>query len=173
MALALREMTQRESPSGYSLQQHVAPVRFFAKQAAPVYIFLEVMKKFDTVLGVLRKEKIRIGPNDPAEKADLYSESQRIQYTIQTCTQAIQDANISIEGDTNQERPHPCLGAEAMKPLLRSDEKGMALLMSKFDKINKKLGIWREDLSKYDKRLELKIAKKREEFKDETMVDIK
>ena len=29
-------------------------------------IFLEVKKKFDTALGILRKEKITIDPNDPA-----------------------------------------------------------------------------------------------------------
>ncbi|KAF2293129.1 hypothetical protein GH714_037421 [Hevea brasiliensis] len=96
------------------------------------------------------------------------------------------------------------LGAEAMmmdalekvekeikKPLMRSDKKGMALLMTEFDKINGKLGIRKEDLPKYEEELELKIAKaqleelkkdaleametqkKREEFKDEAMIDVK
>ncbi|MFX5108426.1 hypothetical protein ABTC70_19800, partial [Acinetobacter baumannii] len=59
-------------------------------------IFLEVKKKFDTALGILRKEKITIDPDNPTagaeyakvmktvrEKADLFSESQRIKYTIE------------------------------------------------------------------------------------------
>ncbi|XAR72381.1 hypothetical protein NMG60_11018997 [Bertholletia excelsa] len=210
-------------------REHAVPVRYFAKEAAPAAlkgdemlknIFLEVKKKFDTAIGVLRKEKITIEPDDPAavqnyarvmktvrEKADLFSESQRIQYTIQTRTQGIPDARtylltlkeIRIRRGLTDE-----LGAEAMmmdalekvekeikKPLMRNDKKGMALLMAEFDKINKKLGIRREDLPKYEEQLELKIAKaqleelkkealeametqkKREEFKDEEMVDVK
>ncbi|CAL5417956.1 unnamed protein product [Camellia sinensis] len=188
-------------------------------------IFLEVKNKFETAMSVLRKEKITIDPNEPAavqhyakvmktvrEKellpgADLFSESQRIQYTIQTRTQDIPDARtylltlreIRIRRGLTDE-----LGAEAMmmdalekiekelkKPLMRNDKKGMGLLMAEFDKINKKLGIRREDLPKYEEQLELKIAKaqleelkkeaveametqkKREEFKDEAMVDVK
>ncbi|KAG2711713.1 hypothetical protein I3843_04G083100 [Carya illinoinensis] len=216
--------------SQITLQQtHAIPVRFFAKQADPPAlkgdnmlkgIFFEVKNKFETALGVLRKEKITIDPEDPAavaqyakvmktirEKADLFSESQRIQYTIQTRTQDIPDARtylltlkeIRIKRGLTDE-----LGAEAMmfdalekvekelkKPLMRNDKKGMALLMAEFDKINKKLGIRREDLPKYEEQLELKISKaqleelkkdaleametqkKREEFKDEKMVDVK
>ncbi|CAM8904902.1 unnamed protein product [Rhodiola kirilowii] len=141
------------------------------------------------------------------EKADLFSESQRIKYTIETRTQGIPDARTYLltlkeirvkRGLTDQ------LGAEAMmmdalekvekelkKPLMRNDKKGMALLMAEFDKVNQKLGIKREDLPKYEEDLELKIAKsqleelkkdaleametqkKREEFKDEEMVDVK
>ncbi|RWW48551.1 hypothetical protein BHE74_00045391 [Ensete ventricosum] len=48
---------------------------------------------------------------------------------------------------------------EIKKPLLRSDKKNMALLLAEFDKINKKLGIRKEDLPKYEEELELKIAK--------------
>nr|DAD40157.1 TPA_asm: hypothetical protein HUJ06_014480 [Nelumbo nucifera] len=213
-------------------QDHIVPARFFAKQAAPAAppalkgdemlknIFLEVKKKFDTALGVLRKEKITIDPDDPAavaqyakvmktvrEKADLFSESQRIQHTIQTRTQGIQDARtylLTLKEIRIKRGLTDDLGAEAMmmdalekvekeikKPLLRSDKKGMALLMNEFDTINKKLGIRREDLPKYEEQLELKIAKaqleelkkdaleametqkKREEFKDEEMVDVK
>ena len=80
---------------------------------------------------------------------------------------------------------------ELKKPLMRNDKKGMALLMAEFDKVNKKLGVRKEDLPKYEEQLELKIAKaqleelkkdaleametqkKREEFKDEAMVDVK
>ncbi|KAG6485235.1 hypothetical protein ZIOFF_053768 [Zingiber officinale] len=80
---------------------------------------------------------------------------------------------------------------EIKKSLLRSDKKNMALLLAEFDNINKKLGIRKEDLPKYEEQLELKIAKedleglkkdaleameiqlKREEFKDEEMVDVK
>ncbi|KAM1709791.1 hypothetical protein FF1_000275 [Malus domestica] len=80
---------------------------------------------------------------------------------------------------------------ELKKPLLRNDKKGMAVLMAEFEKINQKLGIRKEDLPKYEEQLELKKAKaqleelkkdaleametqkKREEFKDEAMVDVK
>ncbi|KAI8536004.1 hypothetical protein RHMOL_Rhmol10G0221100 [Rhododendron molle] len=78
---------------------------------------------------------------------------------------------------------------ELKKPLMRNDKKGMALLMAEFDKNNKKLGIRREDLPKYEEQLEHKIAKaqlemlkkdaieametqkKRPEFKDEEIVE--
>ncbi|KAE8694130.1 putative ATP synthase 24 kDa subunit [Hibiscus syriacus] len=207
----------------------VLPVRFYSKEAAPPSlkgdemlknIFLEVKNKFETALGIFRKEKITIDPNDPAavsqyanvmktvrEKAGLFSESQRIQYTIQTRTQDIPDVRtyllalkeIRIKRGLTDE-----LGAEAMmmdalekvekeikKPLMRDDKKSMALLTAEFDKINKKLGIRKEDLPKYEEQLELKIAKaqleelkkdaleametqsKREEFKDEAMPDVK
>lgn len=33
-------------------------------------IFLEVKKKFETAMGILRKEKITIDPNDPAAVAE-------------------------------------------------------------------------------------------------------
>jgi len=210
-------------------QTHAIPARCFAKQAdRPVLkgdemlkgIFLEVKNKFEAAMGILRKEKITIDPEDPAavaqyakvmktvrEKADLFSESQRIQFTIQSRTQDIPDARsylltlkeIRIKRGLTDE-----LGAEAMmfdalekvekelkKPLMRNDKKGMAVLMAEFDKINKKLGIRKEDLPKYEEQLELKIAKaqleelkkdtleametqkKREEFKDEEMVSPK
>ncbi|CAN6458277.1 unnamed protein product [Victoria cruziana] len=183
-------------------------------------IFFEVKKKFETALGVLRKEKITIDPDDPAavdqyakvmkavrEKADLFSESQRINYTIQTRTQGIPDARtylLTLKEIRVKRGLTDNLGAEAMmmdalenvekeikKPLMRSDKKGMALLLAEFDKINKKLGIRKEDLPKYEQQLELKMAKaqleelkkealeametqkKREEFKDEEMVDVK
>ncbi|KAJ4964891.1 hypothetical protein NE237_016740 [Protea cynaroides] len=232
MALTSRLLSKsRQLYSGQIIlqQEHGVPVRFFAKEAGrPVLkgdemlknIFLEVKNKFETALGILRKEKITIDPDDPAavsqyakvmktirEKADLFSESQRIQYTIQTLTKDIPDArtylltlrNIRIKRGLTDE-----LGAEAMmmealekveneikKPLMRSDKKGIALLLAEFDKINKKLGIRREDLPKYEEQLELKISKaqleelkkealeametqkKREEFKDEQMVDVK
>ncbi|CAA2966036.1 probable ATP synthase 24 kDa subunit, mitochondrial [Olea europaea subsp. europaea] len=183
-------------------------------------IFLEVKKKFETALGILQKEKITIDPDDPAavseyarvmktvrQKADLFSESQRIKYTIESRTQGIPDARsyllalkeIRIKRGLTDEQ-----GAEAMmmdalekveqelkKPLMRNDKKGMALLMTEFDKINQKLGIRREDLPKYEEQLEFKIAKaqleelkkdaleamdtqkKREEFKDEEMPNVK
>ncbi|XP_023003584.1 probable ATP synthase 24 kDa subunit, mitochondrial [Cucurbita maxima] len=210
-------------------QGYAIPVCHFAKEAAePALkgdemlknIFLEVKKKFETAIDVFRKEKITIDPEDPAavaqyakvmkqarEKADLFSESERIKYTIQSRTQDIPDArtylltlkDIRIKRGLNDE-----LGAEAMmfdalekiekelkKPLMRNDKKGMSLLMAEFDKINQKIGIRREDLPKYEEQLELKISKaqledlkkdaleametqkKREEFKDEAMVDTK
>ncbi|KAF8018615.1 hypothetical protein BT93_H3496 [Corymbia citriodora subsp. variegata] len=211
------------------LREHAVPVRFFAKEAAPAAlkgdemlknIFLEVKKKFETAIGILRKEKITIAPEDPAavaqyakvmktvrEKADLFSESQRIQYTIQTRTQDIPDARtylLTLKEIRIKRGLTDDLGAEAMmmdalekvekeikKPLMRNDKKGMSLLLAEFDKVNKKLGIRKEDLPKYEEQLELKIAKaqleelkkdaleametqkKREEFKDEEMVDVK
>ncbi|XP_011021950.1 PREDICTED: probable ATP synthase 24 kDa subunit, mitochondrial [Populus euphratica] len=210
-------------------QQLAFPVRYYAKEAAPdgfkgdemlKDIFRDLKKKFDTAIGVFRKEKIIIDPEDPAavshyakvmktarEKAGLLSESQRIQYTIEEETKDIPDARtyflqlqeIRIKRDLPDE-----LGVEAMmmdalekvekeikKPLMRNDKKGMALLMAEFDKINTKLGVRREDLPKYEEELELKIAKaqleelkkdaveamethrKREEFKDEKVVDVR
>ncbi|XP_062097848.1 probable ATP synthase 24 kDa subunit, mitochondrial [Humulus lupulus] len=233
MAFSLRALSKSRqlfASRAILQQEHAVPVRFFAKEAGRSTvlkgdemlknIFLEVKKKFDTAMDVLRAEKITIDPEDPAavahyakvmktvrEKADLFSESQRIQYTIQTKTQDIPDARtylltlkeIRIKRGLTDE-----LGAEAMmmdalekvekdlkKPLLRNDKKGMAVLLAEFDKINKKLGIRKEDLPKYEEQLELKIAKaqleelhkecheamdtqkKREEFKDEEMVDPK
>ncbi|KAE8722339.1 putative ATP synthase 24 kDa subunit [Hibiscus syriacus] len=208
-------------------QEHVTPVRFYAKEAAPPTalkgdemlknIFLEVKSKFETALGIFRKEKITIDPDDPVavsqyakvmktvrEKANLFSESQRIQYTIQTWTQDIPDARTYLLTLKDIRIKRGDLGAEAMmmdaldkvekeinKPLMRNDEKSMALLTAEFDKINKQLGIRKEDLPKYEEQLELKVAKaqleelkkdaleametqtKREEFKDEAMPDIK
>ncbi|KAJ0984791.1 hypothetical protein J5N97_003147 [Dioscorea zingiberensis] len=215
-----------------SQYEHAVPVRFFAKEAAPPSptplkgdemlkgIFYEVKNKFETALGILRKEKITIDPDDPAavsqyakvmrtvrEKADLFSESQRIKYTIQQRTQGIPDARtylLTLQEIRVKNGLTDDLGAEALmiealdkvekdikKPLLRSDKKNMSLLLAEFDKINKKLGIRKEDLPKYEEEVELKIAKeqlqelkkdaleametqlKREEFKDEEMVDVK
>nr|DAD27807.1 TPA_asm: hypothetical protein HUJ06_029275 [Nelumbo nucifera] len=132
-----------QSPFSENSTQHVVPACFFAKQAAPTMlknIFLEVKKKFNAALGVLWKEKIRIDPDDPVE-VDLFSESQRIQYTIQIHTRYSRCSNIS-------------------KLLLRSDKKGMALLMDSHLRPTahpRRLGIWREDLLKYGEQLELKI----------------
>lgn len=207
------------------------PVRYFAKDAAPAAkglkgdemlkgIFLEVKKKFETALSVLRQEKITIDPDNPAavehyakvmktvrEKADLFSESQRIKYTIETRTQGIQDARtylLTLQ-EIREKRGFPDeLGAEAMmfealdkvekeikKPLMRNDKQGMALLMKEFDAVNKKLGVNRNELPKYEEQLEQTIAKaqleelkkdaveametqkKKEEFEDEQMVDVK
>ncbi|XP_073285749.1 probable ATP synthase 24 kDa subunit, mitochondrial [Primulina huaijiensis] len=151
-------------------------------------IFLEVKKKFDTAIGILRKEKITIDPDDPAavadyakvmkavrEKADLFSESQRIKFTIETRTQGIPDARsylLALKDIRVKRGLIDELGAEAMmmdaldkvekelkKPLLRNDKKGMALLTAEFDKINQKLGIRKEELPKYEEQLEQKIAK--------------
>ncbi|KAJ0039507.1 hypothetical protein Pint_27001 [Pistacia integerrima] len=241
MAFSSRLLSKSKQLCGSQVilqQQHAIPVRYFAKEAAPPAlkgdemlknIFLDVKKKFETAMGILRKEKITIDPDDPAsvsqyakvmktirEKAGLFSESQRIQFTIQSRTEGIPDARTYLltlkeirikyvliyiffmRGLTDE------LGAEAMmmdalekvekeikKPLMRNDKKGMALLLAEFDKINKKLGIRKEDLPKYEEQLENKIAKaqleelkkdaleametqkKREEFKDEEMVDVK
>ncbi|PWA83321.1 putative ATP synthase 24 kDa subunit, mitochondrial [Artemisia annua] len=136
------------------------------------------------------------------EKADLFSESQRIPYTIKTRTEGIQDARsylislkenrryvLSMRGLADE------LGAEGLMmdalEKVEKELKGMALLMAEFDKVNQKLGIWKQDLSKYEEQLELKVAKaqleelkkdaheamdtqkKREEYKAKEMVDVK
>ncbi|CAL9168351.1 unnamed protein product [Musa hybrid cultivar] len=162
-------------------------------------IFYEVKNKFDIAFGVLRKEKITIDPDDPAAvseyakviktireskvliffcetvMADLFSESQRIKYTIEQQTQGIPDVRtylLTLQEIRIKSGLTDDLGAETMmmealekvekeikKPLLRSDKKNMALLLAEFDKINQKLGIRKEDLPKYEEELELKIAK--------------
>ncbi|KAG1327821.1 putative ATP synthase 24 kDa subunit, mitochondrial [Cocos nucifera] len=235
MALASRLLSR--SRQLYASQvilphEHAVSVRSYAKEAAPSKlpplkgdemlknIFYEVKNKFETALGILRKEKITIDPDDPAavaqyakvmktirEKADLFSESQRIKYTIEQQTQGIPDARtylLTLQEIRIKSGLTDDLGAEAMmmealekvekeikKPLMRSDKKNMGLLLAEFGKINIKLGIKKEDLPKYGEELELKIAKeqlqelkkdaleametqfKREEFKDEQMVDVK
>ncbi|ONK74069.1 uncharacterized protein A4U43_C03F2460 [Asparagus officinalis] len=235
MALASRVLTRSKQLYGSQIllqHEHRAPVRYYAKEASPAglpplkgdemlkNIFYEVKNKFETAVGILRKEKITIDPNDPAavsqygnvmktirEKAGLYSESQKFKYTIEQRTQGIPDARtylLTLKDVRAKSGLVDNIGAEAMmmealdkieneikKPLLRSDKKNMALLHAEFDKINKKLGIRKEDLPKYEEELELKIAKadleeikkaaveametqlKREEFKDEQMVDVK
>ncbi|KAL6578295.1 hypothetical protein OROMI_010623 [Orobanche minor] len=61
--------------------EYVIPARSFAKgadSAPPTLkgdemlkgIFLEVKKKFETAIGVLKKEKITINPDDPAAVAE-------------------------------------------------------------------------------------------------------
>lgn len=230
MALVARLVSR--SRQLYSVQAALAnggvtQVRSFAKEAAPVSgddllkgIFFEVKKKFETALGVLKKEKITIDPDDPTavanyaqvmrtvrEKADLLSDSQRIKYTIETFTKGIPDARTYL--DTLQQLRKKSgliddMGIEDMmmealekvekeikKPLLRSDKKNMGLLLAEFDKINKKLGIRKEDLPKIEEDLEMELAKaeltelkkevveamegqlKREEFKDEAMPDVR
>lgn len=235
MAFATRILSRstRQVYAGQSVlrSEYAVPARTFAKAAGnpPAGlkgddllkgIFFEVKKKFETAIGILRQEKITIDPNDPAavaeyakvmktvrEKADLFSESQRIKYTIETRTQDIPDARsylLALQDIRARRGMVDELGAEAMmmsaldkvekelkKPLMRDDKKGMALLKAEFDKVNQKLGIRREDLPKYEEQLELKIAKaqleelkkdaieametqkKREEFHDEEMPDVK
>ncbi|CAM8996993.1 unnamed protein product [Rhodiola kirilowii] len=233
MALSTRLLSKSRQVYSSHLILHrvdVTSVRGYAQEAAPPKalkgdemlknIFLEVKNKFETAIGVFKQEKITIDPDDPAavanyakvmetarEKAGLFSESQRIKYTIETSTAGVPDARtylstlkeIRIKRGLTDD-----VGAEAMmfdalekvekelkKPLMRNDKKGMALLLAEFDKINQKLGIKKEDLPKYEEDLELKIAKsqleelkkdaleametqkKREEFKDEEMVDVK
>ncbi|KAG5058368.1 hypothetical protein JHK82_013339 [Glycine max] len=255
MALSSRLFSKSKLIYGSQIllqKEHAIPVRHFAKESAPPAlkgdgefsytvmlknIFVEVKNKFETAIGILKKEKITIDPEDPAavshyakvmktirEKASLLSESQDILSTIEIETQDIPDARTYLL--TLKEIRVKCvmmiyslyssfcnymrgltddLGAEALmidaldkvekdlkKPLLRNDKKGMDLLLAEFDKINKKLGIRKEDLPKYEEELELKVAKaqleelkkdaleametqkKREEFKDEPeSVDVK
>ncbi|KAI3962086.1 hypothetical protein MKW92_048044 [Papaver armeniacum] len=201
MALASRILSRsRQLYAGQILLQqgHAGQVRSFAKEAAPATdlkgdqmlknIFLDVKNKFETAMSVLRTEKITIDPEDPAavsqyakvmktvrEKADLFSESQRIQFTIQQKTQDIPDARtylLTLKEIRIKRGLTDDLGAEALmmdalekiekdlkKPLMRNDKKGMALLVAEFDKINKTLGIRKEELPKYEEQLELSIAK--------------
>ncbi|XP_006646835.1 probable ATP synthase 24 kDa subunit, mitochondrial [Oryza brachyantha] len=203
MALAARLISR--SRQLYSAQAALAnggatQVRLYAKEAAPTDrrpvsgddllkgIFFEVKKKFETALGVLKKEKITIDPDDPEavaryaqvmktvrQKADLLSDSERIKYTIETFTKGIPDARTYL--NTLQEIRKKSglidhmgiedkmmealekVEKEIKKPLLRSDKKNMALLLAEFDKINKKLGFSKEDLPKIEERLEMEIAK--------------
>ncbi|URE41257.1 ATP synthase 24 kDa subunit [Musa troglodytarum] len=174
---------------------HAMPVRSYAKEAAPSglpplkgdemlkSIFYEVKNKFDIAFGVLRKEKITIDPDDPAA----VSEYAKVIKTIREKSGLTDD----LGAETMMMEALEKVEKEIKKPLLRSDKKNMALLLAEFDKINKKLGIRKEDLPKYEEELELKIAKedlqglkkdaleamethlKREEFKDEKMVNVK
>ncbi|XP_027365803.1 probable ATP synthase 24 kDa subunit, mitochondrial [Abrus precatorius] len=233
MALSSRLFSKSKLIYGSQIllqKEYAVPVRHFAKEAAtPALkgdqmlknIFVEVKNKFETAIGILKKEKITIDPDDAAavshyanvmktvrEKANLLSESQDIQSTIEIETQDIPDARtylLTLKEIRTKRGLTDDLGAEAMmidaldkvekelnKPLLRNDKKGMDLLLAEFDKINKKIGIRKEDLPKYEEHLELKIAKaqleelkkdakeamdtqrKREEFKDEPeSVDVK
>ncbi|KAE8767543.1 mitochondrial ATP synthase precursor [Hordeum vulgare] len=174
MALAARLVSR--SRQLYSVQAALAnggvtQVRSFAKEAAPVSgddllkgIFFEVKKKFETALGVLKKERSRSTQMTQQQlltmpKADLLSDSQRIKYTIETFTKGIPDARTYL--DTLQQ-------------------------------LRKKLGFRKEDLPKIEEELEMQIAKaeltelkkevvveamegqlKREEFKDEEMPDVR
>ncbi|KAL8097453.1 putative ATP synthase 24 kDa subunit, mitochondrial [Apium graveolens] len=240
MAFASRLLSRstRQVYTGPAILQseHAAPVRLFATappategNAPPPKlkgdemlknIFLDVKKKYETAMGILRTEKITLDPEDPAavshyakvmktirEKAQLFSESERIKYTIQSRTKDIEDARTHMLAlkEIRIKRGLPDeLGAEAMmmdavekvekqikKPLLKIDKEGMAMLNAEFEKINKKLGISHEKLPKYEEELELKIAKaqleelskdaleametqkKREEFKEEEMPEVK
>ncbi|KAK3152076.1 hypothetical protein QOZ80_2BG0153970 [Eleusine coracana subsp. coracana] len=141
------------------------------------------------------------------EKADLLSQSQKIKYTIETFTNGIPDVRtylttlqeIRVKSGLIDHLGIEPLMMEALekvekdikKPLLRSDKKNMATLLAEFDKINKKLGIRKEDLPKIEEEIEMDIAKgqltelkqecveameaqlKREEFKDEEMPDVR
>ncbi|OEL35607.1 putative ATP synthase 24 kDa subunit, mitochondrial [Dichanthelium oligosanthes] len=170
-------------------------VRSFAKDAAPADrppvsgddllkgIFFEVKKKFETALGVLKKEKITIDPDDPAA----VSHYAQVMKTVREKSGLIDHLDIEPLMMEALEK----IEKDIKKPLLRSDKKNMATLMAEFDKINKKLGIRKEDLPKIEQELELEIAKseltelkkecveametqlKREEFKDEEMPDVK
>ncbi|XP_074308649.1 putative ATP synthase 24 kDa subunit, mitochondrial [Silene latifolia] len=183
-------------------------------------IFLEVKKKFETALSVFRQEKITIDPDDPAavqryadvmkmarEKAGLLSESQKIKNAIENRTQGIPDVRtylLTLQEMRIKAGLPDDIGIEKMmfealdtvekeikKPLMRDNTEGMARLTVEYDKGNKRLGISRKDLPKYEKKLDLTIAraqlenlkkdcveameaqKKKEEFKDEEMPDVR
>ncbi|CAI0554902.1 unnamed protein product [Linum tenue] len=228
MASRLLSRSRQLYASQVVLHESAIPARYFSAKSEPELkgdvmlknIFLDVKKKFETAMGILRKEKITIAPEDPAavsqyakvmktirEKTDLWTESQTIKNAIESETKDIPDARgylLKLQDMRIKQGLKDELGAEAMmmdalekiekelkKPLMRNDKKGMASLMAEFDKINQKLGVRREDLPKYEEQLELKIAKaqleelkkeaeeamdtqkKREEFKDEEVPDVK
>ncbi|KAF7834211.1 putative ATP synthase 24 kDa subunit, mitochondrial [Senna tora] len=211
MALSSRLFSKSRLVCGSQIlvqKEHVIPVRHFAKESAPPAlkgdqmlknIFSEVKNKFETAMGILRKEKITIDPNDPAavshyanvmktirEKANLLSESQYIQNNIETQTEDIPDARtylLTLKEIRTKSGLIDELGAEGLmmdaldkvekelkKPLMRDDKKGMDLLLAEFDKINNKLGIRRQDLPKYEEQLEVKLAKAQlEELKKDAL----
>ena len=179
MALSSRLFSKSKLIYGCQIllqKEHAIPVRHFAKESAPPAlkgdqmlknIFVEVKNKFETAIGILKKEKITIDPEDPAavshyakvmktirEKASLLSESQDILSTIEIETQDIPDARtylLTLKEIRVKKGLTDDLGAEALmidaldkiekdlkKPLLRNDKKGMDLLLAEFDKINKK-----------------------------------
>ncbi|CAI0554903.1 unnamed protein product [Linum tenue] len=179
MASRLLSRSRQLYASQVVLHESAIPARYFSAKSEPELkgdvmlknIFLDVKKKFETAMGILRKEKITIAPEDPAavsqyakvmktirEKTDLWTESQTIKNAIESETKDIPDA------------------------------RGYLL---KLQDMRIKLGVRREDLPKYEEQLELKIAKaqleelkkeaeeamdtqkKREEFKDEEVPDVK
>ncbi|VFQ74411.1 unnamed protein product [Cuscuta campestris] len=183
------------------------PVRSFSKGAgAPAAfkgdemlknVFLDIKKKFETAIGILRTEKITIDPEDPAavaqyakvmktvrEKANILSESEKVKEVIDTQTKEIPDARTYLltlkeirikrglpDSHGIEEKMMNALDKiekEIKKPLMRNDKKGIALLTAEFDKINQKIGIARQDLPKYEEKLELSVAKAQlEELKKE------
>ncbi|AET04597.1 hypothetical protein MtrunA17_Chr8g0383281 [Medicago truncatula] len=203
MALASRLASKSKLLYGSQIllqREFAVPVRHFAKGSEgsdlPALkgdemlkkIYLEVKNKFETSIGILRKEKITIAPEDPAavsqyakvmktirEKANLLSVAQDVKADIDIETQDIPDARtylLTLKEIRTKRGLTDDLGAEALmfdalekiekdlkKPLLRNDKKGMDLLLAEFDKINNKLGIRKEELPKHEEQLELKIAK--------------
>ncbi|KAG5245271.1 ATP synthase [Salix suchowensis] len=183
--------------SCFPLNLEFAPIKFFLS------LFYHLHKKFDTAIGVFRKEKIIIDPEDPAAVSHyakvMKTAREKIQYTIEEETKDIPDARtylLQLQEIRIKGYDDGCIGKvekEIKKPLMRNDKKGMALLMAEFDKINTKLGVRREDLPKYEEELELKIAKAQleelrrmllrqwkhkgrgilEEFKEEKPVDVR
>ncbi|KAF3782131.1 hypothetical protein EJ110_NYTH35144 [Nymphaea thermarum] len=120
-------------------------------------IFFEVKKKFDTTLGVFCKEKITIDPNDPAvveqyakfmktvSRPFFRTSKNKLHNSDEDagCTRC-KELSIDIERiQTTLMRRlwrwmHWKKLREIKKLLLRYDEKGIALRLAEFDKINKK-----------------------------------
>ncbi|KAG5612448.1 hypothetical protein H5410_023729 [Solanum commersonii] len=112
MALASRLLSRstRQLCAGQVVlrPKHAVPVRSFAKEAAAPTtlkgdqvlkdIFYEVKNKLETAIGVLRKEKITIEPEDPAAvtEANLLSESEIIKFNIEVETHEIPDARTYL-----------------------------------------------------------------------------
>ncbi|KAL3621518.1 hypothetical protein CASFOL_036430 [Castilleja foliolosa] len=82
--------------------------------------FLEVKKKFETAIGVLRKEKITIDFNDPTAVAE-YDKVMKPLGKMRGLVGELGAEAIMMDGLDKVEK-------ELKKPLLRNDKKGMALL---------------------------------------------
>ncbi|KAK1326806.1 hypothetical protein QJS10_CPA01g01390 [Acorus calamus] len=144
--------------------------------------------KYEIALGILRKEKITIDPDDPAamaqyakvmktiiEKTDWLSLPQREINIIEEKTKEIPDMRtylLAVQDIRIRNAIPDDFGAEVMmfdalekiekeikKPLLRDDKKGMALLKAELDKIGEMLGIRKDNIPKYDEELLLELAK--------------
>lgn len=177
-----------EAPTPPSKGDPKAPIAPSKVDELLMNTFSEVTNKFKTALGILRKEKITIDPDDPnavsryvqvmktvREKAGLYSVADQVKNSINDFTEGIPDVRSYLEKVAEirvKTGLHDDLGIEKMrmdaldkvekqlkKPLMRNDKKGLALLEVEFNAINKKVGISVEDLPKYEKQLEHNVAK--------------
>lgn len=109
------------------------------------------------------------------EKAGLYSVGDQVKNSINDFTEGITDvrsyldkvAEIRVKTGLRDNFGIEKMRMDALdkvekqlkKPLMRDDKKGLALLKTEFNEINKKVGIVVEDLPKYEEQLERTVAK--------------